>query len=193
MLFPSSLMHSRAATKMELIGLEIAGTLQLHFFFVRILIFIIFALSPTGMFYGAVLLLFIPLVIAIIIMQPYKPRFSTHNAVDSVLVLLLALLCATIVCINIAGLKAHKWLMFSISLAFIVAVLPLFYIFVVTLHWMCSQRPFGQRMIGRVHGWITENHRQMGCSEESLPNRLIKPEEYDENLTDPEAVEVETT
>ena len=126
-------------------------------------------------------------------MQPYKCRFSTYKAVDSVLVLLLALVCATVVCINIAGQEAHKWLMFSISLAFIVAVLPLFYISVVTLHWMCSRRPFGQKMLGRVHGWIVENHGQMVAagSEESLPNRLINPEEYDENLTDPVAVQVE--
>ena len=163
------------------------------FFFVRILLFIIFALGPTGLFYGAALLVFIPLVIAIVIMQPYKPRFSTYNAVDSVLVLLLALVCATVVCSIIAGQEARRWLKFSISLAFIVAVLPLFYISAVTLHWMCSQRPFGQRMIGRVHGWIAENHGQMVAagSEESLPNRLINPEEYDEDLTDPVAVQVE--
>ena len=163
------------------------------FFFIRILFFIISALGPTELFYGVALLLCIPLVIAIVIMQPYKPRFSTYNAVDSVLVLLLALMCATVVCINIAGREAHRWLKFSTSLAFIVAVLPLFYISVVTLHWMCSRRPFRQRMIGRVHGWIAENHRQMVAAglEESLPNRLINPEEYDENLTDPVAVQVE--
>ena len=145
------------------------------------------------MFYGAALVVFIPLVIALVIMQPYKPRFSTYNAVDSVLVLLLALVCATAVCSIIAGREAHRWMKFFISLAFIVAVLPLFYISMVTLHWMCSRRPFGQRMLGRVHGWTAENNGQMVAagSEESLPNRLINPEEYDENLTDPVAVQVE--
>ena len=58
---------------------------------------------------------------------------------------------------------------------------------------MCSQRPFGQKILGRVRGWIGENHGQMVAagSEESLPNRLINPEEYEENLTDPVAVQVE--
>ena len=119
-------------------------------------------------------------------MQPYKPRFSTYNAVDSVLFLLLALLCATIVCINTARQEVHRWLNFSISLAFIVAVLPLFYISAVTLHWMCSQRPFGQRMLweGSHGGWIAENHRQMVAAglEKSLPNRLISPDEHMEEL-----------
>ena len=51
---------------------------------------------------------------------------------------------------------------------------------------------FGQRMIGRVHGWIAENHRQMifTCSVESLPDRLINSEEYDEDFTDQVAVQV---
>ena len=42
-------------------------------------------------------------------------------------------------------------------------------------------------MIERVHGWITENRRQMVAtgSEESLPDRLINPDEYEEDLTDP--------
>ena len=150
------------------------------FFLVRILFFIIFALRPTELFYGAALFVLIPLVMAIVIVQPYKPRFSTYNAVDSVLLLLLALLCVTFVCFAISGLEDHRWQQCFLILSFIVGVLPLFYISFVTLHWMCdSQRPFGRRMIG---GWIAENHRQMVAagSDESLPDRLLDPEEYEE-------------
>ena len=46
-------------------------------------------------------------------------------------------------------------------------------------------------MIGREHGWIEGiNRRQMVAtgSEESLPNRLINPDEYEEDLTDQVAV-----
>ena len=160
-------------------------------FLVQILLFILFALSQTALFYGAALFVFIPLVIALVIVQPYKPRFSTYNVVDSVLVLLLALWFAMIVCTNIAELKAHKWSKVFASLSYIVGVLPLFHISFVALQWMCSRREFGQRMIGMVHGWIAESHRQMVAtagSEESLPDRLINPEEYKEDLTDPAAV-----
>ena len=160
------------------------------FLLARILLFILFVLSQTALFYGAALFVFIPLVMTIVIVQPYKPRFSTYNVVDSVLVLLMALWCATVVCINIAELKAHKWSKFFASLSYILGVLPLFYISFVTLHWMCSQRVFGQRMIGRVHGWIAGNRRQIVAtgSVESLPDRLINPEEYEEDLADPIAV-----
>jgi len=163
------------------------------FLFARILLFTIFALSQTAMFYGAALFVFIVLVMAIVIVQPYKPRFSTYNAVDSVLVLMMALWCATVVCITIAGLKAHRWRKWLLALLFIVVTLPLFYIFFIALHWICSRRQFGQRMIGRVRGWIRERHRQtIGADlEESLPDRLINPDEYEEDLTDPVAVQVE--
>ena len=153
------------------------------FLLARILFFILFALSPTALFYGAVLFVLIPLAMALVIVQPYKPRFSTYNVVDSVLILTVALWSSTIVCIVISGLKAHKWQKWSLVISFIVAVLPLFYISFVTLHWMCSQRQFGQRMMGRVQNWIGGNSRQLGAAglEESLPDRLINPNEYEEN------------
>ena len=98
------------------------------FLFSRILLVLIFALSQTALFYGAALFVFIPLAMAIPIVQPYKPKFSAYNAVDSVLVLLAALWCATIACITIAGLKAHRWQKYFLILSFIVALIPLFYI-----------------------------------------------------------------
>ena len=174
------------------------GTLDCRYFaavflFARILLFIIFAFSQTALFYGAGLLVLIPLAIAVVIVQPYKPRFSTYNVVDSVLVLLMALWGSTIVCINIAALEAHKWKKWSLVISFIVGLLPLFYISFITLHWMCSRRQFGQRMIGRVQGWIEESRKHVGTagSEESLPDRLINPDEYEEDLTNPVAVQVE--
>ena len=42
--------------------------------------------------------------------------------------------------------------------------------------------------------WITENQRQMVAtgSLKSLPDRLINPEEYEEDLTDPVTVYIKT-
>ena len=193
MLFPSSSMHSmqgcyKDGTNRSRDHRRFAAA----FLLARILYFILFALNQTALFYGAVLFVLIPLAMAIVIVQPYKPRYSTYNAIDSVLVLLLALWCTTIVCINIAELKAHKWSRFLVALSYIVGVLPLFYVSFVTLHWMYSRREFGRRMIGRVHGWIAGiNRRQMVAtgSVEYLPDRLINPDEYEEeDLTDPVAV-----
>ena len=96
------------------------------FLFVRILLFIIFTLTQTVLFYGVALLVFILLVMVIVTVQPYKPRFSTYNAMHSVLVLLMALCCATAVCIIIAELKADQVQRVFLLLAFIFELPPLF-------------------------------------------------------------------
>jgi len=100
----------------------------------RIVLLLIFAFSPTALFYGVAALVFMGLVMAIVIMQPYKYQFSRYNTVDSVLILVLALACATIVCVVLASLKALKWITFSIILVIAVGVVPLFYITFVTVH-----------------------------------------------------------
>ena len=47
--------------------------------------------------------------------------------------------------------------------------------------------------MGRVCEWIGRRHRQMVAagSEEFLPDRLINPEEYEKDLMNPVAVQVE--
>jgi len=98
----------------------------------RVLLFFIFALSPTSLFYGVAQFVFITLAMMIAVMQPYKTHFSIYNAVDSILVLLMALWCASVVCM---------WLV----LLSILSVLPLFYISFVILHLICCQRKVGQK------------------------------------------------
>ena len=193
MLFTSSLTHFRAATRMEQNGTRDCRYFATAFLIARISLFIIFPLSPTALYYGAALFVFITLAMMIATMQPYKPQFSVYNAVDSVFVLLLALWCASVVCINTAGLKAHWWLKFFLVLAFIFSALPLLYISFVTLYWICRQKRIGQRLIGKIRGCIRRNTRRMiaAGSEESLPDRLINPAEYEEDLADPVAVQLE--
>ena len=152
------------------------------FLIVRVLLYIIFALSPRILFYGEALFVFITLAVMTAIMKPYKPQFVMYNGVNSVLVLLLALWCATFVCINIAAMKAWRCLILSVVLSFILAVLPLFYISFVTLHWMCYQWKFAQRMIRKVRGWSRRNAGQLTVVvEESLPDQPINPAEYEED------------
>jgi len=134
-------------------------------------------------------LVFMGLAMAIVIMQPYKYQFSRYNTIDSVLILVLALGCATIVCVVLASLKALKWITFSIILVIAVGVVPLFYITFVTVHWVCTQRELGQRVIMKIRHWIRKDPRRIVAadSEESLPDRLINPAEYDEDMTNPVA------
>jgi len=174
------------------------GTRDCRFFstalvIARVLPFIVFAICPIELFYGGAQIVFITLAMMIAIMQPYKSQFSVYNAVDSVLVLLVALWCTTAVCINTARLKAQRWRNFWMVVSFILTVLPLIYLSFVTLHWMCCQKKFVRKMIEKMSHWIGRSTRQITTfdSEESLPDRLINPTEYEEDLTAPGAIQVE--
>ena len=107
--------------------------------------------EKTAMFYIAALFVFIPLVMAIVIMQPCRPTYLTHNAV---LVLLLALWCATIVSINTAELNKHRQLKLSLILSLLVTFatpLP---------HILCySALGVSSNAKNDRHSWIERNCR----------------------------------
>ena len=156
----------------------------------RIVLFIIFALCSTSLFYSGALCVLTALVMLIVSMQPYKAQFSMYNTIDPILVLVLALTCATFVLVDLTSVKAHKWLMFSIVLAFLVGLVPLFYIPFVTLHWVCTQREFGRRVIMKIRGWIRKDPQQMIVAGfgESLSDRLVNSAE---DMTTPAAAPIE--
>jgi len=155
----------------------------------RIVLFLIYAFTLTTMIYGVAALVFMGLAMAIVIMQPYKDQFSRYNTVDSVLILVLALGCATVVFSDLASLKAQKWITFTLILGIAEGIVPLFYITFVTLHWVCTRKELGQRVNIKIHCWIRKNPRQLVPAdlEESLLDRLINPAEYDEDMTNPVA------
>ena len=159
----------------------------------RVSFFIVFALIRNDLFYGAAQFVVITLAMLIAILQPYKPQFSVYNAVDSVLVLSMSLWCASVVCAGIAGIKARRWLIFLVVLSFIVGILPLFYISFVTLHWICCERKCGQSILEKICGRPRRNTRRIitADSEESLPDRLINPAEYEEDPTEAVAIQFE--
>ena len=161
----------------------------------RVVLFIIFALSPTSLFYCGALFVLTALVMLIVSMQPYKAQFSMYNTIDPILVLVLALGCATAMLIDLtmSSLKAQKWLKFSVALAFLVGLVPLFYIPFVTLHWVCTQRGFGRRVIMKIRGWIRKDPRQMVVAglEESIADGLINPAEHGEDMITSTAAQAE--
>ena len=155
----------------------------------RIVLFIIFALCPTSLFYSGALFVLTALVMLIVSMQPYKAQFSMYNTIDPILVLVLALACAIAVLADLTSWNAHKWVMFSIVFAFLAAAVLFFYIPFVTLHWLCTQREFGRRVIMKIRGWIQKDPRRMSVAGlgESLSDRLVNPAE---DMTTPAAARI---
>ena len=121
------------------------------------------------------MLIAIAMLVAII--QPYKPKFAAYNAVDSVLILTLAMWYGTMLCINIAAVKLHRLLRFSVLFSCLVGALPLFYLVVISIFWIGSRRRIGQRVFQSIKTRI----RRWRCGtgiEDSLPDRLVNPHHY---------------
>ena len=102
----------------------------------KIILYFVYAVTPSDLFYpiGTVGLLLLAILIAIV--QPYKKKFDAYNTTDTVLILLLAAWFASIVCLNISQMKSLKFVQMSFIIAGLTAILPLFYIFVVIVHWL---------------------------------------------------------
>ena len=153
----------------------------------RLVLFFLFAFTLSAAFYALAILTLIGIAMLIIVVQPYKAKFSSYNAVDSVFVLTLAMWCGTALFFNIAAAKAHRLLKTSLLVSFLVAVLPLLYLVVIFLHWVCSRRRFGQRLVCIIKCQIGKLYKQTHNTrlDESLPDRLINPCHYnkDENNT----------
>ena len=75
-----------------------------------------------------------------------------------------------------AALKAHTYTEPIEVLLVVAAVLPLFYISFIVLHWLCFRCEIGQRCIGRFQVSIFPSMVQ-SVSVESLPDRLLNTED----------------
>ena len=153
------------------------------YFVFRLLLFLLYALTLSAAFYAVAILVVIGIAMLIIIVQPYKAKFSSYNVVESVLVLTLAMWCGTAVFVNTAASKAHGLLKASLIVAFLVAVLPLLYLVVILLHWICSRWGVGKRLVHSIKSQIRRVYKPTHDTRlnESLPDRLINPCRYNKD------------
>jgi len=100
----------------------------------------------------------------------------------TVLVLILATLFTLFVGENIATLKVFTYEEAILVLIVLVAVLPLFYISFIVLHWLCFRCEIGQRCVSRIHVWMKRIFPKrrviQPLSDDLLPDRLLNIEEY---------------
>ena len=88
-------------------------------------------------------------------------------------------------------MKDHRYKTTSKVAMGVVAVLPLFYITAIALHWLCSRTKIGRNMIRKIQDCV--QHRpslqlQDVNDEGSLPHRLSSPKQY--NCEDPVAAAI---
>ena len=155
---------------------------------IRIISFFVFALTLDALGYAVCLFILIVFAMLIAIIQPYKAEFAVYNIVDTVFILILALYYCTLMCVDIASMKDHRYKTSSKVAMGVVAVSPLLYITAVTLHLVCSRTKIGRNMIRKIQGCVQHQPflQLQGVNDEgSLPHRLSNPEQY--NCEDPVA------
>ena len=155
------------------------------YLFLRPLLFILFAITLNAIFYGLAGLVLIGVAMFTVIVQPYKAEFAAYNIIDPVFFLTLAMCYGAVMCMNIAAVKAHNLLKLSLIVSFLVGTLPLFYLVVIFVRWICCCRRFGQRLVHSVKSLIkrVSNQAHTSALEESLPDRLINPSVYNTDGT----------
>ena len=154
------------------------------YLFLRLVLFVLFAVIRSGMYCAVAILALIGVAMLIARVQPYKAEFATYNAVDSIFILALAMWYGTMVCLSIATVKAHNLVETFVVVSFLVGALPLLYLVASFLHWICSRKGVGQKLVGSINNQIGRMYRRAhGTSlEESLPDRLINPHLYHDDV-----------
>ena len=150
----------------------------------RLLLCILFALTCSGVYYSVALFVFIGVAMLLAIVQPYKAEFSTYNTVDSVFILTLATWYGAAVFNSVAVVKAHDLVVTSVIALFLVGTLPLLYLIVTFLRWICSRLGIGRRVVVEsIKKQIRRVCRRENGTvvEESLPDRLINLHLYRDN------------
>ena len=121
------------------------------FFIVRGVGFVV-AIFDTGSSYlsiGSIISALFAL--SLVIIQPFKAKFSHYSTINAIYMLFLALFCASISGIELSSTRYHVftiiWLFYVIAM--ISGFLPLLYVSINTLKWIVHHRKFGFEVFRR--------------------------------------------
>ena len=98
------------------------------FFITRIALLLTYMLTLTGYFYSVSSLIFMVFALILMIVKPYKEKYSTYLTANIVFLLLAAMWSASLVALTYIDVKAEKSLLFSAILFSVLSMLPLAYI-----------------------------------------------------------------
>ena len=150
----------------------------------RILCYIIYAFTLSTFTYALITFLHIGIAALITVVQPYKK--PSHNIIDTLLMLTLALNTASITSIFASAERQHTQSYVAGALSVLAYVIPLLYLAAIPLHWVYRSRVFGLlwRMCKRCRQanscCTRQGRRREGRLElsGSLPDRMVNPDEY---------------
>ena len=97
------------------------------FWIIRIALLLTFSLTLTG-YYLVSLIIFMVFALILMIVKPYKEKYSTYLTANIVFLLLAAMWNASIVTFTYIDVKVEKSLLFTVILGSVLSMLPLAYI-----------------------------------------------------------------
>ena len=140
----------------------------------RIILAIVYGITLTEYYFALGLVVLILLALFIAIIKPYQN--AIYNRVDTVLILLLAMIYSSILSYNIASAKESRFIKPTLLITFIVAVVPLVYLFIICLYWILTRRLVQDKLLygTRIHRWI--NKRGSSTPDTDIPYRMLDSE-----------------
>lgn len=144
----------------------------------RFMLYIAFILTQGDLFFPLAVLAIILLVILLIVIQPYKNAVSHYTKIDVTFYVLLALFYVILEACGIASVKARFYTTSAYIAAIAVSLIPLIYMTCLSFHWIFSRRRFGITLMRRLKAWRRSGYN---WAEDSLPDRIINPDMYNEN------------
>ena len=125
------------------------------FFIIRCILFItsIFARGSSYFPIGSIIIALFAL--SLIVVQPYKAKFSHYSTINAIYMLLIALFYGAITGIQLASTEVQKfaWMFYVVFLA--TGILPLLCVSLITLKWIIHHRKFGLEVFRR---WQATRH-----------------------------------
>ena len=153
----------------------------------RFAFLVVFAMTQNTLmtcFLETILLTLIAILVGVI--QPYKS--PVYNIVDVVLILTCALVYCSLGITLIANIERSAYNAPSGILWAIFALVPLVYISTIALYWLLLRKKFPQKLYSKLRNLLPCVHSGIishSNSQESLPDRLANPEEYEPLLQGP--------
>ena len=137
----------------------------------RILLFVLYSITLTSLFYTFATILFIVMAIIIITVRPYKERYAVYNKVDAIMILVQALSASSVLCNIFANIKGERFKTFSMFLVALFAMLPLLYVLFFSAYWAYQNKGL-RRLAAQIKSRLIEQSLRSGRleKEELLEN-----------------------
>ena len=146
------------------------------YFLCRILFLAIYSATLSVLAFAFIAVLTSLLVIAIMILKPFKK--DHHNLANAAFVQLLACACICCICVDLSKLRMHRVSNQFILVLFAVALVPYFYAIFLLACWLFKKRSSLAHAVRKIRA---RRRGYVELSGDHMSHRILHPEEYPKN------------